>query len=37
LLERLGWDARTTVPSEKILNELGMQFLAEDMRKIKTV
>jgi aldehyde:ferredoxin oxidoreductase len=28
-LERLGWDLRTTVPSEKSLNELGMQFLAK--------
>jgi aldehyde:ferredoxin oxidoreductase len=29
-LERLGWDPRTTVPSGKSLNALGMQFLAED-------
>ena len=36
-LERLGWDADTTVPSDKSLKELGMQFLSADMRKIKTV
>jgi len=36
-LERLGWDAGTTIPSDKILKELGMQFLSVDMRKIKTV
>ena len=36
-LERLGWDPRTTVPSEKSLKELGMQFLSAEMRKIKTV
>jgi aldehyde:ferredoxin oxidoreductase len=28
-LERMGWDTLTTVPSEKSLNELGMQFLAK--------
>jgi aldehyde:ferredoxin oxidoreductase len=27
-LERLGWDSRTTIPNEKRLAELGMQFLA---------
>jgi aldehyde:ferredoxin oxidoreductase len=32
-LERLGWDPHTTVPSEKSLNELGMQFLAAEMGK----
>jgi aldehyde:ferredoxin oxidoreductase len=32
-LERLGWDTRTTVPNEKCLNELGMQFLAAGMGK----
>jgi aldehyde:ferredoxin oxidoreductase len=32
-LDRLGWDARTTVPSEKSLNELGMQFPASEMGK----
>jgi aldehyde:ferredoxin oxidoreductase len=32
-LDRLGWDALTTVPSEKSLNELGMQFLASEMGK----
>jgi aldehyde:ferredoxin oxidoreductase len=36
-LERLSWDPRTTVPSEKGLNRLGMQFLSAEMRKIKTV
>jgi aldehyde:ferredoxin oxidoreductase len=36
-LERLGWDPHTTVPSDKRLKELGMQFLSADMRKIKTV
>jgi len=28
-LERLGWDPRTTVPSDTRLKELGMQFLAK--------
>jgi aldehyde:ferredoxin oxidoreductase len=32
-LERLEWDTRTTVPSAKCLNELGMQFLAAEMGK----
>jgi aldehyde:ferredoxin oxidoreductase len=32
-LERLGWDPHTTVPSEKSLNELGMQFLTTEMGK----
>jgi aldehyde:ferredoxin oxidoreductase len=32
-LERLGWDTATTVPSEKCLNELGMQFLAAGVGK----
>jgi aldehyde:ferredoxin oxidoreductase len=36
-LERMGWDTLTTVPSEKSLNELGMQFLAADLRKLKAV
>jgi aldehyde:ferredoxin oxidoreductase len=27
-LEHLGWDSRTTIPNEKRLAELGMQFLA---------
>jgi aldehyde:ferredoxin oxidoreductase len=31
-LERLGWDARTTVPSEASLQKLGMGFLLNDMR-----
>ncbi len=32
-LERLGWDDRTTVPSARCLNELGMPFLAAEMEK----
>jgi aldehyde:ferredoxin oxidoreductase len=36
-LERLDWDPRTTVPSEKSLKELGMQFLSAEMRKLRTV
>jgi aldehyde:ferredoxin oxidoreductase len=36
-LERLGWDTRTAVPSEKSLNELGMGFLIADMHPEKTV
>jgi aldehyde:ferredoxin oxidoreductase len=36
-LERLGWDPGTTIPSDKNLKELGMQFLSADMCKIKTV
>jgi aldehyde:ferredoxin oxidoreductase len=35
-LERLGWDTHTTVPSEKCLTELGMDFLVTDMRRIKS-
>jgi len=35
-LERLGWDAHTTVPSEKSLQELGMDFLISDMRKARS-
>jgi aldehyde:ferredoxin oxidoreductase len=34
-LERLGWDPRTTVPSEKCLKQLGMGFLAEDLQSAK--
>jgi aldehyde:ferredoxin oxidoreductase len=36
-LERLGWDTNTTVPSDKSMKELGMQFLSAEMRKIKKV
>jgi aldehyde:ferredoxin oxidoreductase len=32
-MERLGWDTRTAVPSEKSLNALGMNFLAAEMSK----
>jgi aldehyde:ferredoxin oxidoreductase len=32
-LERLGWDPLTTVPSEKSLNALGMQFLVAERSK----
>jgi aldehyde:ferredoxin oxidoreductase len=31
LLEYVGWDARTTVPSEESLRRLGMDFLLEDV------
>jgi len=31
LLDHVGWDARTTVPSEQSLRRLGMEFLLEDM------
>jgi len=34
-LERLGWDARTTVPSEASLKKLGLGFLLKDLRKAK--
>ena len=37
LSRRIGWDAATTVPSEDCLSKLGLQFLAADMRKLKTV
>jgi len=36
-LERLGWDAGTTVPSDKSLKELGMQFLSADMHNKRKV
>jgi aldehyde:ferredoxin oxidoreductase len=35
-LERLGWDTQATVPSDKCLKELGMDFLVADMRKART-
>ena len=31
VLELLGWDVHTTVPSEESLRQLGMDFLIEDM------
>ena len=31
-LERLGWDARTTVPTAACLERLGMGFLAGDLQ-----
>lgn len=34
-LERLGWDARTTVPTAASLERLGMGFLAGDMKAVK--
>ncbi len=33
-LERIEWDIRTTVPSAKCLNKLGMQFLSAEMGKL---
>jgi len=35
-LEQLGWDPRTTVPNEKTLRRLGMDFLIADMGREKT-
>jgi aldehyde:ferredoxin oxidoreductase len=34
-LELVGWDAHTTVPGEKSLRRLGMDFLVEDMARVK--
>jgi aldehyde:ferredoxin oxidoreductase len=34
LLEDLGWDANTTIPSEESLRKLGMDFLIKDMQKL---
>ncbi len=34
-LERLSWDPRTTVPNEKSLKKLGMEFLVEDLQLAK--
>jgi aldehyde:ferredoxin oxidoreductase len=31
LLEYIGWDAQTTIPSEESLRRLGMEFLLEDV------
>jgi len=36
-LGRLGWDTNTTVPSDKSMKELGMQFLSAEMNKLKKV
>lgn len=33
-LEFIGWDTVTTVPGEKSLRNLGMDFLVEDMSKV---
>jgi len=33
-LEFIGWDTATTVPCEKSLRNLGMDFLVEDMSKV---
>ena len=32
-LELVGWDTRTTIPSEEALKKLGMDFLVDDMKK----
>ena len=34
-LERLGWDPRTTIPSEASLKKLGLGFLRNDMKSAK--
>jgi aldehyde:ferredoxin oxidoreductase len=34
-LEELGWDTRTTIPTEDSLRRLGMDFLIEDMAKLR--
>ncbi|UCF93287.1 MAG: hypothetical protein JSW39_03760, partial [Desulfobacterales bacterium] len=34
-LERIGWDPHTTVPSEASLRKLGLEFLIDDMAKVK--
>ncbi len=33
-LETIGWDTKTTVPSDDTLRKLGMQFLVDDMKKV---
>jgi aldehyde:ferredoxin oxidoreductase len=33
-LEYVGWDTKTTVPSEESLKKLGMDFLIDDMKKV---
>lgn len=35
LLEFVGWDVRTTVPSEESLRRLGMEFLLEDLQDLR--
>jgi hypothetical protein len=32
----LGWDTQTTIPSDKSLRNLGMDFLLEDMSKLRS-
>jgi aldehyde:ferredoxin oxidoreductase len=34
LLEYVGWDVHTTVPTEESLRKLGMEFLISDMSKV---
>jgi len=34
-LQELGWDKNTTVPTEESLRKLGMDFLIDDMKKVK--
>ena len=33
-LEKIGWDTRTTIPSEATLQKLDMEFLIDEMKKI---
>jgi aldehyde:ferredoxin oxidoreductase len=33
-LQTIGWDIQTSVPSDETLQKLGMQFLADDMKKV---
>jgi len=35
-LNELGWDIQTTIPSDKSLRNLGMDFLLEDMSKLRS-
>jgi aldehyde:ferredoxin oxidoreductase len=35
LLEQLGWDTSTSVPTEETLRDLGMEFLIDDMGAVK--
>ena len=35
-LNELGWDTQTTIPSDKSLRNLGMDFLLEDMSKLRS-
>ena len=34
-LELIGWDQHTTVPNEQSLRELGLEFLIDDMARVK--